>query len=80
MAAEALTPEEEAFRAMLQQPPELHAWAEQARQGWERTPTGKAAVARCYRTIGGFRGDWRCSHDPKGCSTCLRRVQRKGAA
>jgi hypothetical protein len=57
MAEDPLTDLELAFRELLQRPGELHEWAARCRLAWERTPAGKAAVARCYRTIGGFRQD-----------------------
>lgn len=50
-----LTPAELEFRALLADPQALREWAAQARARWEATPAGKAAVARCYKTIGGFR-------------------------
>lgn len=54
-ADDPLTPEEESFRDLLSRPGELSKFAAWARQRWERTPEGKAAVARCYKTVGGFR-------------------------
>lgn len=55
VTSDPLTPAERAVRALLDDPEALHEAAEQARLAWERTPAGKAAVARCAATVGGFR-------------------------
>jgi hypothetical protein len=54
-AEDPLTPEEQDVRDLLADPERLHAFAAAARQRWERTPAGKAAVARCRASVGGFR-------------------------
>lgn len=50
-----LTDKEERFQRLLRSPSRFSEWAERTRARWEQTPEGKAAVANCYRTIGGFR-------------------------
>lgn len=50
-----LTEAEEAFQALLHDPPRYRKWAERTRERWERSPAGKAAVERRYRDVGGFR-------------------------
>ncbi len=55
MPDDPLTGAEERFRALLQDPSRYCQWASKVRDRWERSPEGKAAVARCYRDVGGFR-------------------------
>ena len=55
MTDDPLTEAEERFQALLQSPSRYSQWAARVRAEWEKSPEGKAAVAKCYRTIGGFR-------------------------
>ncbi len=55
MTDDPLTEKEERFLTLLQSPSRYRQWAERTLARWEQTPEGKAAVAKCYRTIGGFR-------------------------
>jgi hypothetical protein len=55
MPDDPLTEAEERFQALLQSPSRFSKWAARVRAEWEKSPEGKAAVAKCYRTIGGFR-------------------------
>lgn len=41
-----LTPEEQAFRDLLQDRERYPAWAAETRARWERTPQGRAALAK----------------------------------